>query len=256
MIISTWNVNSLKSRLPLVIEWLKYEKPDILMLQEIKGLDNIYPKELLKDLGYNSVENLQATYNGVAILSLHPITVLNNGIPNFVDAQARFIEVLINDLKIINIYAPNGNPITTDKYTYKLNWFNALYNHLNNLINRQENFVIAGDFNIIPNEHDVYKPESFTGDALFQTEIRQLYSKILNLGLTDVIDIYYQEQKDRYTWWDYRNMSFEKNNGARIDHILLSSFLANKLAWAKIDKIPRTKDKPSDHTPVVCKINV
>lgn len=256
MLVATWNVNSLKSRLPIVLEWLEYKQPDILLLQEIKGLEHIYPKDKLKELGYYSAENLQATYNGVSILSKNPITVLNKNIPNFSDIQARYLEVLINDLKIINIYVPNGNPITSEKYTYKLNWLNALYNHLNNLLEKQENFVIAGDFNIIPYDYDVYNPEAFKEDALFQPEIKQLYFKMLNLGLTDVIDIYYPQKKERYTWWDYRNLGFEKNKGVRIDHILLSPSVATKLTSCEIDRIPRTKEKPSDHTPVLCELNL
>lgn len=254
MIIATWNINSLKSRLDLVVEWLKINRPTILMLQEIKGNTHIYPKEVFEELGYYSAENLQPTYNGVATLSLKPITVLNTFLPNFEDEQARYLETLIDDIKFINIYAPNGNPLDSDKYTYKLNWLNALYQMLQNLVNKQERFIVAGDFNIIPYEYDVYNPKAFSDDALFQTEVRQLYFKILNLGLTDAIDICYPNKKQRYTWWSYRNFSFEQNRGVRIDHILLCPTTSTRLINCYIDRRFRSKPKPSDHTPVVCNL--
>ncbi|MGV3278302.1 exodeoxyribonuclease III [Rickettsiales bacterium LUAb2] len=254
MLIATFNVNSFRSRLPLVLNWIKTHKPSVLMLQEIKGLEDCFPKTELDELNYNYSFKLQKTYNGVATLSPFTIEEINNSIPNFIDEQARFLETKINNIHFINVYIPNGNPIDTDKYTYKLNWLNAFYKYISELVDNNTDFVIAGDFNIIPYEYDVYNPASFKNDALYQTEVRKIYFKLLNLGLTDAIDITYPNQKERYTWWDYRNAGFIQNKGVRIDHILLSPRIASQLTNSHIDKTLRNEEKPSDHTPVYCKL--
>jgi exodeoxyribonuclease-3 len=255
MKIATWNVNSLKSRLEIVLDWLGYNQPDFLLLQEIKGLDESLFLDI-KAAGYHSYYNLQKTYNGVAILSKNPCQVLLKALPNFEDTQARIIEITQNHFSIINVYIPNGNPIETDKYTYKIKWLYAFYEYIKSCIENEKSFVIGGDFNIAPKDIDVYSVSAFKNDALVQKEVRDIYFSLINLGLLDVIDFKYKNKEKIYTWWDYRNAGFAKNNGVRIDHILLSPLLADKYIDCNIDQKPRTKDKPSDHTPVICELDL
>lgn len=250
MLVATWNVNSLKARLPIALNWLSTYKPNVLMLQEIKGEDHIFPFEQLKEAGYHSYVSLQKAYNGVATLTLNEAKIINTSIPNFEDIQARFVEVELDGIRYINVYVPNGNPINTEKYTYKLNWLNALYNYIAKLVKSNIKFVLAGDFNIIPYDYDVYNIKSFKDDALYQDEVRSLYFKILNLGVVDAIDTFYPKQQSRYTWWHYMASGFAKNRGVRIDHILISPLIAGKLSNSFIDKEPRLEERPSDHTPV------
>lgn len=254
MKLATWNVNSLKSRLEIVKEWLQHNQVDFLLLQEIKGLDKEIFKEF-ESLGYKSYYHLQKTYNGVATLSKHDCKIINKNLPNFEDEQARFIEVEHNGIHILNAYMPNGNPVESEKFPYKINWTTQLYNHLKELTYNNIDFVLAGDFNIAPRDIDVYSIKSFKNDALTKQESRDLYYKMLNLGLTDVVELKYNNSPKIYTWWDYRNISFEKNNGLRIDHILLSPKLADNYQDVEIDKKPREKEKPSDHTPVICTLS-
>lgn len=257
MLIATWNVNSLKARLNTVVDWLKTNQPDILMLQEIKGENNLLSPSHCPDLGYYSVHSLQRTYNGVCTLSKEPARIINNSLVYLKDPQARYLEVKINGITFINIYAPNGNPIDSDKYTYKLSWLTALYNHLKGLVDKRVPFVLAGDFNIIPKGRDTYSEAAFKNDALYQLEPRQIYFKLLNLGLTDALETYALSKPGAeavYTWWSYRAFGFEKNHGVRIDHILLSPELADRLKTCKVDKEVRGSVKPSDHAPVICEL--
>lgn len=251
MKIATWNVNSLKSRLDLVKEWLGNNPVDFLLLQEIKGLDEEIFKEF-KPLGYNSYFHLQKTYNGVAILSKHNCEIVHKNLPNYSDEQARFIEVKYNNIHILNAYMPNGNPLGTEKFDYKIAWTTAMYNHLKSLVENNIDFALGGDFNIAPKDIDVYSTKAFENDALTHKNSRDLYFKMLNLGLIDTLEFKHPNTKNIFTWWDYRNAGFAKDNGVRIDHILLSPSLADKFLDVIIDKVPRLKDKPSDHTPVVC----
>lgn len=255
IIVATWNVNSLKSRMDIVTQWLSDNPIDFLLLQEIKGLDeDIF--DIFKNMGYKCYYNLQKTYNGVAIITKHDSIVKHTALPNFDDEQARYLELEYNNFSIINVYVPNGNPVgdnhENEKYVYKINWLNAFYNHLRNLSNNYKNFIIGGDFNIAPNDWDVYDINQFKNDALVTNEIRQIYFKIINLGITNALDYEFGNTKHIFTWWDYRNFGFIKNHGAKIDHILLSPLFADKLLSTQIDKKPRHMDKPSDHTPVVC----
>lgn len=254
MKIATWNVNSLKVRLELVKEWLHNNQPDFLLLQEVKTLDENLFKHL-ESIGYYCYYNLQKTYNGVATITKKPCNVSKKSIPLLEDNQARFIEVISNDIKIINCYIPNGNPIDTEKYPYKIRWLEALYEYIKKQSLQDKKIIIAGDFNIAPNDIDIYSPNAFKNDALTQKEIRNIYFSMLNLGLTDIIEYKYGGQEKIYTWWDYRHGSFAKNNGIRIDHILLSPSLADKYKDCFIDKNPRTQERPSDHTPVVCELD-
>ncbi len=251
MKIATWNINSLKSRVELVKEWLVNNPVDFLLLQEIKGLDEDIFKEF-ESLEYKSYFHLQKTYNGVATLSKHDCKIINKNLSNFYDEQARFIEVEYNNIRILNAYMPNGNPLDTEKFDYKIKWTQSLYNYLKKLVECNINFVLLGDFNIAPKNVDVYSPKLFINDALTHKKSRDLYFKMINLGLMDVVEFKHPNTKNIFTWWDYRNTGFAKDNGLRIDHILLSPRLADNYLDVIIDKLPRLKDKPSDHTPVVC----
>jgi exodeoxyribonuclease-3 len=260
MIIATFNVNSLKTRLDIVLNWIKANNPDFLFLQEIKG-ENEEIFENFISIGYNPYFLLQKTYNGVAILSKHNCAIVNKNLPNFEDAQARLITVKHNNVYYINAYMPNGNPIKEidgslhEKYLYKLNWLNAFYDYIKNLINQKKQLVIGADFNIIPLDIDCYNPKEFINDALAQKEVRDIYFKLLSLNLIDCVKHFNPNNNNIFTWWDYRNTGFARDNGVRIDHILLTPTLADKLENAYIDKQPRMLDKPSDHTPVVIKLH-
>ncbi len=257
MLISTFNVNSLKSRYDIVKELLLIHKPDFLLLQEIKGNSDETHQLLdsFKEIGYYSYSLLQKTYNGVAILSKDPCEIIDSNLPNYLDEQARLITVKHENLIIVNAYMPNGNPLLSDKYSYKLQWTEHFYQYIKMLLQKYEHVVIGGDFNIAPTDNDVYSMSTMKGDAIVQVESRHLYQKIINLGFLDSVNFKYGQQNNIYTWWDYRGDSFTKNNGARIDHILLSSYLSDKYRDVYIDKNARIKEKPSDHGAVFCLIS-
>ena len=252
MKLATWNVNSLKSRLPHVLDWLAAHKPDFLLLQELKGTE--LPEMELQAAGYTLTAVAQKAYNGVAILSRAPVTVIHQALPGDPsDDQARYLEVEQNGTRIINIYAPNGNPIGTEKFAYKMAWLGRLHTRLADLRATGADFLIAGDFNIIPEDKDCYDPAAWAGDALFQPEPRAAYRALLHLGLTDALRALHP-QPDLYTFWDYQAGAWPQNKGIRIDHILLSPRLADRLAACAVDKAPRGLDKPSDHTPVLIEL--
>lgn len=253
MKIATWNVNSIKARLEHAKNWLQSRQPDVLMMQELKGLE--FDSETFKAIGYDSVAEGQKAYNGVAILSKHPITVIQNILPgDKADEQARYLEVEIKNTRLINIYLPNGNPCPGDKYDYKLRWMQRLYEQLKVLREESIPFVIGGDFNVIPEGRDCFDPKVWKDDALFRIETRQKFRQLLNLGLTDAFRIFNDEDQ-QYTFWDYQAGSWQKNLGIRIDHFLLSPEIADRVQSCEIDAEPRGWDKPSDHTPVIIEIN-
>jgi exodeoxyribonuclease-3 len=254
MNIATWNINSLKMRIESVKNWLINNPVDFLLLQEIKGLEEEIFHQF-EDIGYKSYFSLQKAYNGVATLSKHDAKINHKTIPNFIDDQARYLEIQFDNKIIINAYMPNGNPIENKqgiKYLYKLNWLNAFYEHIKNLSDNNYDFIIGGDFNIAPFNQDVYNVAKFDDDASIQKEAVDIYHKLINLGLSDVVKYKYKNQKNIFTWWDYRDFGFMKNQGARIDHILLSPFFANLYKDCKLDKKIREEEKPSDHIPVIC----
>lgn len=248
MKIVSWNVNSLKARLEHVKKYLHKSDIDVLMVQELKGLD--FPTDIFKEIGYETTAVSQKAYNGVGVFSKTPITVLSNQLAgDAADEQARFIEFETNGYRLINIYAPNGNPVDTEKYPYKLKWLARLKSHLKNL--REENipFAIGGDFNVIPEPKDCYDPKAWENDALFRIETRKAYREILNLGLTDAFRVF-DQRAGQYTFWDYQAGAWQRNNGIRIDHFLLSPEMTDRLKSCTIDSIPRSWDKASDHTPI------
>ncbi len=252
--IASWNVNSVKARLEHLQRWLKEASPDVALLQELKCVDEAFPSLEIEALGYNVATAGQKTYNGVAILSKSPIDVELRALPgDETDEQARYIEAFTGNVRVASIYLPNGNPIPGEKFDYKLNWMERLYAHVHDLLKGEDAFVLGGDYNVIPEEGDVYSPAAFRDDALFQPESRAALRKIINLGLTDAYRATTSET-GRYTWWGYQGGGWQKDNGVRIDHLLLSPQAADRLQACDIDRTPRGWEKPSDHTPIWCEL--
>ncbi|MGI4829102.1 MAG: exodeoxyribonuclease III [Janthinobacterium lividum] len=247
---ASWNVNSIRARLPIVTAWLQRTEPDVLLLQELKGLE--FPADMFQALGYESAAVTQKTYNGVAILSRHPIETLSTTLPGDTeDSHARFLEVLIQGIRVVDIYLPNGNPVGTPKFDYKLAWMDRLRQQMDLWLKSGTDTVIGGDFNVIPEDIDCYKPETWIRDALFQPESRDRYRAMLSLGYIDAFRSLYPEEIGQYTYWDYFRDAFTRNRGIRIDHFLLSPSLTNRLKGCEIDRTPRAAEKPSDHTPII-----
>lgn len=254
MKIASFNVNSLKARLDNLKVWLKEAEPDVVCLQETKSTDETFPRGDLEDLGYNLAIHGQKTYNGVAILSKLPMEDVRTGLPgDDNDDHARYIEAVIpaggTVLRVASIYLPNGNPLGTEKFSYKLNWMDRLKTHARELLAYEEPLVLAGDYNVIPTADDVYDPKAWEGDALFQPESRGKLREIINLGFTDAFRACHVEPH-RYTFWDYQAGRWQKGQGIRIDHLLLSPQAADRLTACDIDMEPRGREKPSDHTPI------
>lgn len=250
MVIASWNVNSIKARLGHVKAWLEERSPDVMLLQELKGSD--FPSEPFRSLGYESVAVTQKAYNGVAILSRLPVKAVSKSLARSeVDTHARFLEVIIKDIRIVNIYLPNGNPIGTEKFEYKLDWMDRLKVQMKRWLTSEIPTVVGGDFNVIPEDIDCHKPASWIGDALFQPEPRARYRGLLDLGYIDAFRSLHADEKGQFTFWDSFRRAFEHNRGIRIDHFLLSPMLGSRLQSCEIDKAPRGLSKPSDHTPIV-----
>ena len=248
--VASWNLNSVRSRLPHVTSWLKVHEPDVLLLQELKGTE--FPSEDFKSLGYESVAVTQKAYNGVAILSRHQIkTIATALVGDDSDIHARFLEVIIRDIRIVNIYLPNGNPVGGEKFLYKLAWMDRLIQQMVRWKNDAVPTLIGGDFNVIPEDIDCHKPASWIHDALFQPEPRARYRAMLDMGYTDAFRTLHVDETGQFTFWDYFRQAFQNNRGIRIDHFLLSPALANRLESCEIDKVPRGQEKPSDHTPII-----
>tara|TARA_B100001027_G_scaffold212913_1_gene182877 strand:+ start:731 stop:1507 length:777 start_codon:yes stop_codon:yes gene_type:complete len=258
MKIVSWNVNSVRARINNIIEYIKHSTPDILMLQEIKTQDENFPYEQFKNIGYVSNVYGQKSYNGVAIISKVDIKNINKNFIKDELKQSRVItaEIAIKKKKIelINIYVPNGNPVDTEKYDYKKIWLKRFIANVKKKLNKNSNLIIAGDFNIIPAEIDVYDFKRYEKDALGKLEIRKKFRELLNLGFKDVYRLK-NRNKQEYTFWDYFAGSWQKNYGMRIDHFLLSSSLLENILSININKIPRSKSKPSDHTPIELEIS-
>ena len=258
MKIISWNVNSVRARINNILNYINQAKPDILLLQEIKTQDENFPYEDFKNIGYESYVFGQKSYNGVAIVSKKKVNKINKNLIEDDLKQSRIIsgEIQLRKKKIelINIYVPNGNPITTEKYDYKKNWLKKLINCIKKRLSENSNILIAGDFNIIPEEIDVYDFERYENDALGKLEIRKKFRELLNLGFKDVYRLKYKN-KQEYTFWDYFAGSWQKNYGMRIDHVLLSNNLIDNIYSININKKPRSRVKPSDHTPIELEIN-
>ena len=264
--IATWNVNSIKARLPRVLEWLSEFQPDIALLQELKCVDEAFPLLEINDAGYNVATAGQKAYNGVAILSKTPIEIERTTLPgDNEDEQARYIEGIIspngrNIIRVSSIYLPNGNPTrdeagnNSEKYLYKLAWMERLIAHTGELLKTEDAFVLGGDYNICQSDEDLYDPASFTDDALCRQESRDRFRRLLYLGLTDAFRAFNTEPH-LYSYWDYQRGAWPKDNGLLIDHLLLSPQAADQLKGSGIDKTPRGKERASDHTPVWCEMD-
>ena len=255
MKISSWNVNSIRARIENIKKYIKLSSPDIILLQEIKTEEHSYPFEEIKKLGYISYVNGQKSYNGVSILSKKKLNNISKILPGDKIKQSRIISANVKiknkNIEIINIYVPNGNPIDTDKYTYKKNWLDLFIKEIEKKINNNDFLIVAGDFNIIPEEIDVYNSEKYENDALFKLDIRKRYRSLINLGLVDVYR-HFNKKTQEYTFWDYMSGSWQKNHGMRIDHILISPGLLDFLKKIEIIKKIRGQIKPSDHVPIEC----
>ncbi|MFO0997492.1 MAG: exodeoxyribonuclease III [Alphaproteobacteria bacterium] len=256
--IATFNVNSVKARLPNLLAWLKEAKPDVVLLQEIKCVAEQFPELELGDLGYNIAVSGQKTYNGVAILSKPRIEIEQRALPgDDGDEQARYIEAIVDvkphPVRVASIYLPNGNPVETDKFPYKLAWIERLHRHVEELLKTEDAIVFGGDYNVAPWDEDVYDPAAWADDALCHPESRRRFRALLYLGLTDAFRQFHPEP-GRYSYWDYQAGRWQRDEGLRIDHLLLSPQAADRLLDADIDKAPRGKEKASDHTPVWCEL--
>lgn len=256
MRIATFNVNSVKARLPRLLEWLDESSPDVVLLQELKCVDEEFPRLEIEEKGYNIETHGQKTYNGVAILSKKPISDVRRGLPGGdSDVQARYIEATIDDVRVASIYLPNGNPVDSEKYPYKLGWMDRLAAHIRDtLLPTEQAVVLGGDYNICPDDRDVYDPDRWADDALCRPESREKFRSLLNLGLTEAWRSLNPHAVGRYSYWDYVKGRWQKDEGLRIDHFLLSPQAADRLVACDIDKSPRGKEKASDHTPVVVEI--
>jgi exodeoxyribonuclease-3 len=243
-------VNSIRARAEHVKTWLEAKKPDVLLLQELKGTE--FPSLFFKELGYQSASVTQKAYNGVAILSRSPIEIVSTTLlGDEADSHARFLEVIIENIRVVNIYLPNGNPVGTAKFEYKLAWMDRLKLQMQLWLKSDVPTLIGGDFNVIPEDIDCHKPASWIHDALFQPEPRARYRAMLELGYTDTFRSLHPGVGGQFTFWDYFRQAFEHNRGIRIDHFLVTPNLAKRLQRCEIDKGPRALEKPSDHTPIV-----
>lgn len=253
--IATWNVNSLRVRLPHVLQWLEGVKPDILALQETKLLDQDFPCDELRNAGYECLFSGQKSYNGVALLSKKSAIDMITEMPIFEDPQRRVLSATIDDIRIVNLYVPNGESLISPKFTYKLEWLKHLKLYLQDELQRYPKMIILGDFNIAPEPIDVHDPEKWVGKVLFSKDERDAFQDILALGFKDCFRIHHPTEKS-YSWWDYRLNAFKRKLGLRIDHVLASTLLAQVCIDSHIDPTPRGWDRPSDHTPVVSTFNL
>jgi exodeoxyribonuclease-3 len=254
MKLATWNVNSLKVRLPHLLDWLAQAQPDVVCLQELKLEDAKFPRAELEAAGYQCAFSGQKTYNGVAILARAPLLEVSAGMPGFPDEQKRVIAATVGDLRVVGVYCPNGQAVGSEKYAYKLRWFAALRDYLAAELRRHPRVAVAGDFNVAPEDRDVHDPKAWEGQVLVSEPERSAWRALLELGLRDSFRLFEQEEKI-YSWWDYRMMGFRRNAGLRIDHVLVSTELAQRCAASIVDKAPRKLERPSDHAPVVAEFS-
>jgi exodeoxyribonuclease-3 len=252
--LASWNVNSLKVRLEQVLQWLDSTQVDILALQETKVIDEQFPAQIFQERGFHVAFSGQKTYNGVAIISKHPIQDVVTDIPELIDPQRRILAATIAGIRLINLYIPNGAAVGTDKYEYKLMWLEKVIAFIKQQLSSYPQLSVVGDFNIAPEDRDVHSPEEWSGCVLVSPQERQAFASCIALGLKDSFRNF--EQDDQlFSWWDYRGGSFRRNRGLRIDHILLSEALTAKCIESGIDVEPRRAERPSDHAPVWVTLN-
>jgi exodeoxyribonuclease-3 len=260
MRIASWNINGVKARIDTISQWLKTAQPDVVCLQETKSADDAFPTAVFEDLGYNLALHGQKGFNGVALLSKMPLEDVSRGLPgDESDTQPRFIEGVISvpmgALRVASLYLPNGNPLGSDKFDYKLAWSRRLIDWATARLAGEETLFLGGDFNIIPESIDARFPDNWAGDALAQPESRAMWRRLVNLGLSDALRLATQHG-GHYTFWDYQAGAWQKNNGIRIDHFLLSPQAADRVRAVAIDKRVRDWDKPSDHVPLMIEVDV
>jgi exodeoxyribonuclease-3 len=260
MRIASWNINGVRARIEGALAWLKDASPDVLCFQEIKSEDAAFPRGAFEDLGYNVATHGQKGFNGVAILSKLPFDEVSYRLPgDDTDEHARFMEAVFSvksgALRVACLYLPNGNPIGTEKFSYKLGWMSRLETYARTRLRDEEAFVMCGDYNVIPEPADARNPSNWVSDALFQPETRRAFRRLLHLGLTEAFRACHPEPC-HYTFWDYQAGAFQKNNGIRIDHHLLSPQAADHLVAASIDRRTRAWEKPSDHVPVIVELDI
>jgi len=253
--IATWNVNSIRVRLPQVLEWLAKENPDVLCLQETKITDKDFPAKAFREAGYHAVHAGQKTYNGVAILSRIPGKDSVTRLPGAEGDQKRLLAANVGDVRVINIYVPNGEVVGSDKYAYKLSWLKTLEKFLATELKRHPRLMLLGDFNIAPEERDVHDPKRWEGHVLFSDRERAAFQRLIQCGMTDVFRKFEQTEKS-FSWWDYRAGAFHRNHGLRIDHVLCSPALAAICRGCRIDIAPRKHERPSDHAPVMAEFDL
>ena len=253
MKIAAWNVNSLKVRLPQLLEWLDAQAPDVVCLQETKLEDHNFPRDEIEAAGYQVAFSGQKTYNGVALLARETLTDVVCGNPHFFDEQKRLIAATVHGVCVICAYVPNGQAVGSDKYDYKLAWLAALERWLAEQLAQTPQLALAGDFNVAPEDRDVHNPDAWKGQILCSVPEREAFQRLLALGLSDSFRLFTQPDKS-FSWWDYRMLGFQKNQGLRIDHVLLSSALAGRCCAAGIDRDMRKRERPSDHAPVWAEI--
>ncbi len=250
MKLATWNVNSLAVRLPQVLDWLSANPVDVLVLQETKLTDDKFPQAEFAAAGYSAQWHGQKTYNGVALLSRAPALDVVRNIPGFDDEQARVIAGTVSGVRCIGGYFPNGQAPDSDKFAYKMRWLDALHDWVGAELARHPQLLLMGDFNVAPEDRDVHDPVAWAGQIHCTPEERAQYRRLLDLGLADAFRLFEQPARS-WSWWDYRNLAFRKNQGLRIDHILVSPALVPRVAACTIDKAPRKNERPSDHAPVI-----
>ena len=255
MKIATWNVNSLRVRLPHLLDWMRVAQPDILALHETKLMDEQFPMQDIEAAGYQVVFSGQKSYNGVALLSRIPACDVVRDIPNLVDSQRRVLAATYNGIRVLNIYVPNGASVGSEKYSYKLSWLDQLCIYIEQQLALYPNLVVLGDFNIAPEDSDVHDPKAWEGQILVSEAERSYFTRLLKLGLSDTFRLF-EQQADIFSWWDYRAAAFRRNLGLRIDHILVSQALRKRCMTCSIDKNPRTLERPSDHAPVIAEFEI
>jgi exodeoxyribonuclease-3 len=255
MKIASWNVNSLRVRLPQVLDWLGREQPDVLALQETKTVDADFPAAALAEAGYQAVFSGQKTYNGVALVSKAAVAEALTDPPALDDPQRRILAASYGDVRVINLYVPNGSEVGSDKYAYKLDWLGKIQAFIKEELARHTRLVVLGDFNIAPEDRDVHDPDAWRGKILCSEAERAAFRGLLDLGLSDAFRLFEQEEGS-FSWWDYRAAGFRRNLGLRIDHILVSPALREECRACHIDRAPRKLERPSDHAPVVAEINL
>jgi len=251
--LATWNVNSLRVRLPHLLDWLAAHSPDAICLQETKCEDGKFPADELKAAGYCALHNGQRTYNGVAVLTRAPGAEVCRGIPRFTDDQSRVLAADYEGVRLVSVYVPNGQSVGSEKYAYKLRWLEALAGWLAGEAATQPRLAVMGDFNVAPEDRDVHDPKAWEGQVLFSLPERAAFKRIVDLGLADAFRLFEQPERS-FTWWDYRMQAFRRKMGLRIDHVLLSPALAAACRSCSIDLAPRRLERPSDHAPVVCEV--